>query len=94
MKTDRDTMSHEDIRVHDGDQLMQEVGLELKQLWRQLLHHLLQAFSRHRWNPVPGFRFTPGDYGTVQTEVCLTYSHNILITQQYDTCYLSRLSCR
>lgn len=59
-------MSHEDVGVHYGDQLVQEVRLELKQLWRQLLHHVLQSFGRHRRNPVPGFRFTPGGYGTFQ----------------------------
>lgn len=53
-------MSHEDIGVHDGDQLMQEVGLVLKQLWRQFLHNLLKSFSCHRGNAIPSLRFTPG----------------------------------
>ena len=59
--TDRYTMRHEDIGVHDGDQLVQEVGLILKQLWRQLLHHLLKTLSCYRWNPVPSLWFTPGN---------------------------------
>lgn len=54
-------MRHEDIGVHDGDQLVQEVRLKLKQLWRQLLHHPLKSLSCHRGNPVPSFRFTPVD---------------------------------
>lgn len=54
-------MRHEDVRVHDGDQLMQKVRLKLKQLWRQLFHHLLESLSCHRGNPIPRFRLTPGE---------------------------------
>lgn len=54
-------MRHEDVRVHDGDQLMQEVRLKLKQLWRQLFHHLLESLSCHRGHPIPRFRLTPGE---------------------------------
>lgn len=54
-------MRHEDIGVHDGDQLVQEVRLKLKQLWSQLLHHLLKSLSCHRGNPIPSLGFTPGD---------------------------------
>lgn len=79
--TDRDPVSHEDIGVHDGDQLVEEVRLELKQLRRQLLHHFLQSFSSHRRNPVPGFRFTPGGHGQFHNgEVCFTSP----VTQQHD----------
>lgn len=57
--TDRYTMRHEDVGVHDGDQLVQEVRLILKQLWGQFMHHLLQPFRCHRGNSVPGLGFTP-----------------------------------
>lgn len=59
--THRNTMSHEDIGVHDGDELVQQVRLELKQLWRQLLHNIFKLFSGRRRNPIPSLRFTPGD---------------------------------
>lgn len=61
-------MRHEDIGVHDGDQLVQEVRLVLKQLWRQLLHHLLKSLSCHRGNSIPSLGFTPGDDREVGSE--------------------------
>lgn len=61
--TYRDTVLHKDIGIHDGDQLMEEVRLRVKQLWGQLLHdglQLLRCGSRHS---IPSFRFTPGEGG-------------------------------
>lgn len=34
LETDRYSVSHQNVGIHDGDELMQEVRLELKQLWR------------------------------------------------------------
>lgn len=54
-------MSHEDVGVHDGNKLMQEVRLKLKQLWCQLLHNLLKLLSCRRGNAIPSLGFSPED---------------------------------
>lgn len=58
--TYRDTVLHEDIGIHDGDQLMEEVRLGVKQLWSQLFHHGLQLLCCRGRHSVPSLRFTPG----------------------------------
>lgn len=58
--TYRDTMLHENIGIHDGDQLMEEVRLGVKQLWSQLLHYSLQLLCCRGWHSVPSLWFTPG----------------------------------
>lgn len=40
---------------------MQEVGLVLKQLRRQLLHHPFQPLGRHRRNSVPRLGLAPAE---------------------------------
>lgn len=61
--TYRDTVLHKDIGIHDGDQLMEEVRLRVKQLWGQLLHDGLQLLRRRSRHSIPSFRFTPGEEG-------------------------------
>ena len=59
--THGDAVGHEGVGVHEGDELVQQVGLALEQLRRQLLHHLLQVLRRERRHSVPRLRFTPKD---------------------------------
>lgn len=59
--THRDAVLHEDIRIHDGDQLMQEVRLRVKQLWSQLFHNGLQLLCCRGRHSIPGLRFPPGE---------------------------------
>lgn len=58
--TYRDTVLHEDIGIHDGDQLVEQVRLGVKQLWCQLLHDSLQLLCCRGWHSIPRLRFTPG----------------------------------
>lgn len=55
-----DAVLHEDVGIHDGDQLMEEIRLGVKQLWSQLFHHGLKLFCRGGRHSVPRLRFTPG----------------------------------
>ena len=55
----RDPVVHQGVGVHDGDQLVQEVRLRLKQLRGQLLHHRLQLLSSGARRPVPRLGFSP-----------------------------------
>lgn len=57
--TYRNTVLHEDIGIHDGDQLMEEIRLGVEQLWSQLFHYSLQLLSCRGWHSVPSLRFTP-----------------------------------
>lgn len=59
MVTYWDAMIHEDVWVHDGDQLMQEVWLRVKQLWGQLFHYSLQLLRSTGRYTVPCFGFAP-----------------------------------
>lgn len=56
-----DAMLHEDVGIHDGDELVEEVRLGVKQLRRQLLHHGLQLLGCGGRHSVPRLRFTPGN---------------------------------
>ena len=79
-ETDRYAVRHEDVGVHDGDELVQEVGLIFKQLWCQLLHHLLKPLSCHRGNPIPSLGFTPGaerEVGSKEQRRKVSLSHAI-----------------
>ena len=52
-------MSHQGVGVHDGDKLVEKVGLGDEELWGQLLHHSLQLLGGIPWNSVPGLWLTP-----------------------------------
>ena len=52
-------MLHQHVGVHDGDQLMQEIRLGLKQLRGQLPHHLLQLLCSMRWHTIPCLWLSP-----------------------------------
>lgn len=54
-----DTVVHECVGVHDGDQLVQEVRLGLKQLGGQFPHHPLQLLCSVSRNPVPRLGLSP-----------------------------------
>lgn len=54
-------MFHEDIGIHDGDQLMEEIRLGVKQLRSQLFHYGLQLLGCRCRHSVPSLRFTPGE---------------------------------
>ena len=56
-----DAVLHEDVGIHDGDQLMEEVGLRVEQLRRQFLHHGLQLLCGRGRHAVPRLRLTPGN---------------------------------
>lgn len=82
--TYRDTVLHEDIRIHDGDQLMEEVRLGVKQLWSQLFHNGLQLLCCRGWHSIPGLRFPPGeqmDKITSETHKWDSNNFTILITR-------------
>lgn len=55
-----DSVLHEDIGIHDGDELMEEIWLGVEQLRSQLLHYGLQLLRCRRWHTVPSLGFTPG----------------------------------
>lgn len=57
---------HQDVGVHDGDQLVEQVGLGVEQLRGQFLHHGLQLLGCRGRNPVPGLGFAPAEPGTHQ----------------------------
>lgn len=61
-------MGHEGVGIHEGDKLVQEVRLAIKELRCQLLHHLFQMFRRKRGYPIPGLRLTPGHVERGHTE--------------------------
>ena len=52
-------MSHQGVGVHDGDKLVEKVGLGDEELWGQFLHHSLQLLGGIPWNSVPGLWLTP-----------------------------------
>lgn len=55
----RDAMLHEDVGVHQGDELMQEVRLRVEELRSHFLHDRLQLLCGVSWNAVPGLGFAP-----------------------------------
>lgn len=57
--THRHSLLHENIRIHDGGQLMQKVWSLLKQLRCCLPHHILKLGSCSARNTIPGFWLTP-----------------------------------
>lgn len=59
MSTYWDSVGHQGVGVHDGDQLVQQVRLRLKQLWSQFPHHLLQLFCSKTRSSIPGFGLPP-----------------------------------
>ena len=58
-----DSVLHEHVGVHDGDQLVQQVRLGVKQLWSQLLHHCLQLLRRLCWHAIPRLGLPPAQGG-------------------------------
>lgn len=66
-------MGHEGVGVHEGDELVQQVGLALEKFGRQLLHHLLQVLGREGRHAVPRFGLAPikkkGGRGTPKASV-------------------------
>ena len=58
-QTYRHFVSHQGVGVHDGDKLVEKVGLGDEELWGQLLHHGLQLLSGVPGNAVPGLWLTP-----------------------------------
>ncbi len=54
-----DSVGHQGVRVPDRDQLVQQVGLRLKQLRGKFPHHLLQLFRSKTRSSIPGFRLPP-----------------------------------
>jgi hypothetical protein len=59
--TYRHAVLHEDVGIHDGDKLVQQVRLRVKQLWGQLLHHGLQLLCRVGRDTIPRLRLPPGE---------------------------------
>lgn len=59
MSTHWDSMGHQGVGVHDGDQLVQQVRLGLEQLRGQFPHHLLQLLCSKTRSPIPCFRLPP-----------------------------------
>ena len=59
MVTYRDPVGHEGVGVHDGDQLVQEVGLGVEQLRGKLLHHRFQLLSSGARRTIPRLGFSP-----------------------------------
>ncbi len=57
----RNAVLHEDVGIHDGDQLMEEVRLGVKQLRGQFFHYSLQLLCRRGRHSVPSLRLTPGE---------------------------------
>lgn len=58
-QTYRHFVSHQGVGVHDGDKLVEKVGLGDEELWGQFLHHSLQLLGGIPWNSVPGLWLTP-----------------------------------
>lgn len=57
--TNWDSMVHQGVGVHDGDQLVEQVRLRLKKLWGQFPHHILQLLGSKTRSTIPGFGFPP-----------------------------------
>lgn len=58
-KTYRHFVSHQGIGVHDGDELVEEVGLGDEELRGQPFHHGLQLLGSVPWDSIPGLWLTP-----------------------------------
>lgn len=54
-------MLHEHIWVHDGDQLVEQVWLRLKELRGQVLHHILQLLSSIARSAIPRLWLSPAN---------------------------------
>lgn len=54
-------MIHEDIWIHNSDQLVEKVWLRLKELGSQVLHHFLQLLSSVARSAIPRFWLSPAN---------------------------------
>lgn len=55
------SMVHEHIWVHDGDQLVEQVWLRLKELRGQVLHHILQLLGGIARSAIPRLWLSPAN---------------------------------
>lgn len=52
-------MRHQGVGVHDGHQLVEQVGLGHEELGGEPLHDVLELLGSIPWDAIPGFRLTP-----------------------------------
>lgn len=55
----RDAVVHQRVGIHDGDQLVKEVWLGLKQLWCQILHDRLEVLCSVTRGTIPRLWLPP-----------------------------------
>lgn len=75
---------HELVGREDGDKVVHQVRLLLKQLWRHIFHGLLQCNRKRGWHPIPRLGLSPTH---THTDICTyiriyTHTHG----QRYASC--------
>lgn len=68
----RDAIVHQRVGIHDGDQLVKEVWLGLKQLRCQVLHDRLEVLRGITRSPVPRLWLSPANIAKTISEKPLT----------------------